>query len=468
MKQVCEKLDILKSTKSSNEKIELLKEYLEDEKFMSVVELCLDETMQYNIKKLPKVKEKKEVPFYTLVDYLYYLSEKQGAKKSEKEELASFLIDSYWERVVQLILNKKLDCGIAARMVNKVIPDLLTIYPYMRYSDFEKLKHIKYPAYNQRKEDGLFDNMFVNFQNNHVIHKTRNGNILDFPEAGLKNGMLSVEYPKEFISETLVFMGELRIKINGKWLPRKKSNGIVNKALKKNGTILLEESEKVHFICWDVVTENEFWKGVSNTPYFERLEMVKYLNRSYSERILVSETKIVENLKDAKTWALELISLGEEGTVLKNIDSIWEDKPSGTNDGVKLKAGGLEEGSDRECELKVVDWYYGKKGTKYEKCLGGLVCESYDGKIVTNIGGGFSDPQRGFIGFDDSGKPLSQDDIEEWIEEKYLYSIITVRFNEIISKDGRNTDSLFLGRFVEVRHEKTKADDYEYIKNLGA
>ncbi len=470
MHELCKKLDELKSTSSNLDKTSLLKTFLQDDNFRFLVELTLDESMQYNIKQLPIIpteNKKRKSNFEELIEFLYFLSEKQGASKKEKEELSSFCINKYWERIIKCIISKNLGCGVASRMINKIEPGLLTIYPYMRYSDIEKLKHIKYPAYNQKKEDGLFINKFVNYANQSVKDRTRNGNEIILPEYGIENAILSIEFPFD-PTETQVFMGEYRVKVRDKWLSRKKSNGIVNKALKKNQSITVSESEKIHFICWDIISEKEFWEGYCGTPYHERLEFVRFLNRSTSKRIHSSETKIVENFEDAKRWALELIEDGEEGTILKNMDSIWEDKPSGTNDGVKLKAGGIEENSDRECELLVTGWYYGATGKKYEKCLGGLLCESSDGKITVNIGGGFDDADRGFMGFDNKGNPIVIENAKEWIEETYLDKIVTVRFNEIIKKDNRETKSLFLPRFIEVREDKTKADNYEYIKNLKA
>ena len=78
--------------------------------------------------------------------------------------------------------------------------------------------------------------------------------------------------------------------------------------------------------------------------------------------------------------------------------------------------------------------------------MGALVCESNDGIIEVNVGSGFNDEHR---------KTIKEQDI--------LGKIITVKYNaRIKSKDG--DESLFLPVFVEVREDKTEADNAEDIK----
>ncbi len=462
MKNIVDKLLQVKKESSKLAKVELLKEFLEDENFRIVVELALDETMHYNISKLPNVTLRESKGFQTdfdnLVDYLSFLSSKQGATKIEKEWLAEFAFDSDWEHIIKCIITKDLKCGAGAKLINQAVPDTLSIFPYMRCSTSSKSGTLEYPAFFQTKEDGLFANVVYN--KNKVSFLSRNGNEFIFPEDSLTND-IKWYYPED--TETNVYMGEFRIRIDGKWLPRKTSNGIINKALKKNQTMAIKESKKVHFICWDVVPVKEFWKGECNTPYKERFEKLSFLDHLGETRNHLSSTIVINDFAEGQEHAMKLIEEGEEGGIVKNFKATWKNTTS--TEQIKLKAGDLGIENERECELDVVSWYYGKIGTKYENCLGGLICVSSDDQLETKIGGGFSDEDRGFLGWNGTS-PIAIENFEGWVEERYLNRIITTRFNEVIKAKTSKKHSLFSARYVEVRSDKNQADDLQYIKDL--
>ena len=457
MKHLVEKLNILQAETSSNMKIMYLQDFLQNEDFRIFVEMALDETLHYNIAKLTQGGPKKPEPdFYLLVDYLYYLASKQGANAEEKKELASFAIDPNWETIITRIIKKDLKCGVGAKLINKAVPGTLQLMPYMRCCTSKKIDCINYPAYAQVKEDGLFCNIFWN--NTNVKYLSRSGNEFLFPEPSLENEIREY-YPE--VPEPMVYMGELRVKIDGKWLPRKTSNGIITKALKKNQSISTGESLKVHFICWDVVPGRDFWKGECAIEYKERFDQLYFFDDMKKHHL--SQTRVVDSTEEAQEWALKLIESGEEGVIIKNFDALWKFHTSTSQ--IKLKAGDIGIDNERECELRVVDWYYGKKGTKYEDCLGGLVCISEDDLLEVNIGGGFSDEDRGFLGWTEAHEPIVEENIEDWIIEKYDDRIITVRFNEVIKAKTSKKHSLFSPRFIETRNKKV-ADTLQYIKEL--
>ena len=458
MKNIINKLDILAKEPSKLVKVELLKEYLKDEKFRIVVEMALDETLHYNINKLPaNVKRHNDPDFYTLMDYLYFLSGKQGASADEKKALAAFAVNDYWEKIIIKIIRKDLKCGCGAKLINKASPGSITEIPYCGCKTSGHLKNINLPAFAQVKEDGLFVNIFHNPRK--ITYMSRNGNEFIFPEDSLSRE-IQKHLPK--YEQTMVYMGEFRIKVDGKWLPRKTSNGIVNKALKKNQTMIESESLKVHFICWDIVSETNFWEIKCNTIYIDRFKKLEFLKDIDSKRIQLSETRIIETVREAQDWALELITnKTEEGVIIKNFDSLW--KNTHVSSQIKLKAGDIGIGDERECELKIVDWYYGKQGTKFENCLGGLTCESSDGLLSVNVGGGYSQKQRGFLGLNEDNKPIIIKDFTDWIESEYLDGIATIRFNEVIKAKTSKKHSLFSPRFIELRPDKNIADTLQYI-----
>jgi ATP-dependent DNA ligase len=455
---ILKQLENLQSISSSNGKIDLLKKYLEDETFLTVIEMALDETLHYNIQILPV---KKKYIKGDIFEYLYYLSSKQGANKEEKKILSSMCKDEAERELITRIIKKDLRCGCSGKIVNKAIPGLIKLMPYMRCSNTAKLGRILYPAFVQNKEDGTFNNLFHWQQN--VEYLSRNGNEFIFPEDSLKEEILDT-FPLH--SEEFVYMGEFRVFRDGKYLPRHTGNGLINKALKKNQSIDMFISREVHFICWDTVSAEDFWDGHCAIPYEERLARLSFLEKTNSNRIFLSKTIEVDSFEEAQIFAKGQIAIGEEGAVLKNKQYTWRSHTS--RDAIKLKAGDIGDGNERECELNIIGWYFGKLGTKYEKCIGGLEFESEDKKLRVNAGSGLSDEQRGFLGFNEHGIPMipAENFIQDLYEKLFMDQVATVRFNEVIQDKKGSLPRLFLPRFIEVRYDKNEADTLTYIMEL--
>ena len=127
-----------------------------------------------------------------------------------------------------------------------------------------------------------------------------------------------------------------------------------------------------------------------------------------------------------------MLSRGKEGVVLKNPTAIWRDGTS--KEQVKLKL-------ELDCDLKVIGFEEGEG--KFAGTLSSLLCESSDKMLCTSVSG-FNDKMRKEI----------------WENRSdYLDKIVTVRFNDIMQKEGE-VASLFLPRFVEFRDDKILADSF--------
>jgi DNA ligase-1 len=189
-------------------------------------------------------------------------------------------------------------------------------------------------------------------------------------------------------------------------------------------------------IAWDMVTKAEFLEGRSDVEYKDRLN---YLNWSvcYGSGLKVAETIAVTSVAEAFAINREALLRGEEGTVWKKPAGIWRDSSSGTRDAVKVKV-------VFEAEYKVSGKYEGEG--KAKGMLGGFNIETEDGLIKSNVGSGFSDAQR---------KEFWEADTTGWI--------ITVEANDVISRSGSATESLFLPIFSERRLDKTVADTRERV-----
>jgi hypothetical protein len=225
-----------------------------------------------------------------------------------------------------------------------------------------------------------------------------------------------------------VVMGEVLVFQLGKPLSRKVSNGILNSLL-QGGEPKPEADYRM--VAWDVIPESNFAVENCSRPYALRLDDAQ---RMFSgSNLTVAKTTVVLNVSEAFALNREAMLRGEEGT----------DSSSGTRDAVKVKL-------VFEAEYKVEGKYEGEG--KAKGMLGGFNIATSDGLIKSNVGSGFSDKQR---------KEFWEADTTDWI--------ITVEANDVISKSGSDTESLFLPIFSERRLDKKVADTrYRVLAQLEA
>ena len=81
--------------------------------------------------------------------------------------------------------------------------------------------------------------------------------------------------------------------------------------------------------------------------------------------------------------------------------------------------------------------------------MGGVTAKTSDGLLVSDVGGGFKDAER-----------------EKYYNNPSLIvgKIITVKACDISKSDDNEYYALSNPRFIEIRHEKSEADDFERVK----
>tara|TARA_S200000501_G_C20769302_1_gene719807 strand:+ start:158 stop:1096 length:939 start_codon:yes stop_codon:yes gene_type:complete len=300
-------------------------------------------------------------------------------------------------------------------------------------SNEERLATFSFPAYSQMKADGM------RFQVEIGDHLFKPLSSVGRTYPGLHK-LYSSDIEKiknEFRSGyQFVLDGELLAHDNlGKPLPRAKSNGITNKL--GHNTITQEELGSLKFMVWDLIPSDEFWSGKHLIPYHVRLQV---LTRIIAEQdltfISLIPTVEVADIESAKQHARELIAMGYEGTILKEIDSPWENKRS--KHCLKFK-------EEHDCDLEVVEIQEGQG--KYVGMMGALICESADKKVRVKIGTGFSDALRN----------------KYFFEDQIMGKIVRVEYNT--KTEAQNgVHSLFLPKFGELREDKFEADSIDQIQ----
>lgn len=229
----------------------------------------------------------------------------------------------------------------------------------------------------------------------------------------------------------LIFDGELLLSNNGVVLDRKTGNGIINKAI--HGNCSVEEANKFNLKIFDIINACASTRG-DPADYFKRLDIIADSLYEGFETISKAKTHIVSNIPEIDGFFDYYISKGKEGIMLKSPDNIYKGKRA--SDVLKRK-------QELTADLRVVGY---EKGTgKYEGMLGALICATDDGKLVVNVGTGFTDEQRDF------------DNVPE------IDSIVEVKYNAVIGKKDSDVKSLFLPVYVGLRTDKTTTNTLEEL-----
>ena len=418
-------LDEIAANNSKLAKIAILKREKQNKLLQKVLIAGLHPFINYYQKKIPEYTTgKHKHPLLSLSDAIDELQNELATRfitgNAAIENLQNILEWSSKEDavVIERIVTHDFRAGFGESTVNKVWPGLIPTFEVcLSHKD---ISGIKYPAYAQTKMDGGRCHLFFNGKT--ATAWSRNGKELAL--HGVFN--LAAEI---LMRRKETFDGEIVFYKDNKPLNRKTSNGLFNKAVK--GTLTAGEAQDARFIAWDIVDFS------SKIPYIQRFEeLEKRVGGSFSTKISLCYTEIVKSATEAETFFAKMISRGEEGAILKNMNFFWV--PKRTKDLGKMKA-------EEEADLLVVGWEEGTGKNKGK--LGALVCETTLGLLSVNVGTGFSDEDR-----------------DKFTKKYSVGKIVTVRYNAIIDSKNKDTKSLFLPRFVGFRADKTTANSLEELK----
>ena len=436
---VYDKLEMIASTSSRNEKEKLLKEY-GDDLFKRVLSLAYDPMINFYLKKIPDYTPADDPTYvaYTLhmaLDELNVLSSRELTGNEAIRYFKNVLegVDPKDAIVLERVVLKDLRCGISDSTINKVWKGFIPETPYMRCS---LLKDMKKPKWmhgymSQTKADGSFTYMYHN-EDSTVEFTTRNGRQYD-TDAPHFNKI--VNHIKSRVPKGKQLHGEMLVREDGKILPRHTGNGILNSVL-KGGTIA--ENQEIIIQVWDIIDIKNFKpKGSHNEPYAQRYVLLDKLLYDLDE-IQVIDTTWVYSMEEALADYKDKLSKGLEGTILKDPLSIWEDKTSKLMWKFKLEV---------TVDLMIVAFTEGKG--KNANTFGSMTCVTADGLLEVNVSG-LSDEERLHIHNN---------------RESYLNKISAVTSNALMEpkKEG-GMYSLFLPRCAEIREDKTEADTLEQVK----
>jgi len=425
-------LEKLKNESSTNQKQVILKEN-DNELFRKVLYYAYNPFYTFNIKKYPKGKSfSGEFQLEAVFDYLDKLRNREVTGNAAID-MVSILRSKLNERdaiVLDKILAKDMKVGINTKLINKVYTGLIPTINYMGAISFNKKKLQKMigkKLYSEIKYDGLFCNLIFD----------ENGRVETLARSGKK---LFLEKAFEGIeAKNIVVTGEILVEGFHRYI----ANGLVNSLKQliekgsrqkdvenfiKNYDITPNEAlNKIHMVAWDIIPLDKWQEGRYEKPLYERRKDLIEFHKINSKIGLV-EYKEVSTYEEIMNSYLEAKDNGEEGIILKDTDSVWEDgKP---NSQMKFKL-------EIELDLIITDLLNGNAGTKYENFVNRIVCETEDGKLKTTAG----------------GIPEAMMNYLTENKDSLVGKVVTIKCSGI-SENSNGTYSVLHPRFVEVREDK--------------
>lgn len=430
MSKVSDIIKEIRSYSGRNDKISVLQKNKDNELLKQFFYLSLDPMVTFGIKKIPTFKHFRTYTLQEAFADLQQLISREKTGNAAIDHLANILgsLEKDDADLVINIIDKNPDCGIAETTINKIWPKLIFEFPLMKATahDEDSIANIRFPALSQTKLDGARCNIVV-----------KEGKVIVLSSSGREittHGQF--DWFANITQNNQVYDGELLVvEQNGKFMDRKKGNGIVNRAIK--GTIPVDQAKQLHFVCFDIIPYEDWKNGVYIFTCEARFNTLLHVARNFRHNASVVNTRLVKNEAEMFAHFKEMLEAGEEGTIVKNTASIWEGKRS--REHLKLK--GII-----TCDLEVIGI---EPGTgKYEGKVGSLICRSSDGEVLVNVGSGLTDQDREY--------------------SKWVGKIVEVVYNErILAKAEGSKWSLFLPRFSRIRLDKTVADSLDNIPVKG-
>jgi ATP-dependent DNA ligase len=354
------------------------------------------------------------------------------------------------------VLDKDAKAGFSESTVNKVFPGLVPVFKAMKgekiedkkkkgkdgkitTEPFDFKKKIGFPCRVEIKHDGLRS---IVFSGNPVLYFSYEGRLQE-----QWNGLFDDEVNALATAHGGPIIVDAEVEGN---------NFLETIRAKKAGNDLGKDNLRLK--VFDILTREEWDTETCARKQNERSDYVTtLLNKTNPTKIVQTHFAICKDLEELKTFHAKAVEDGYEGTMVKVIDGVYEWKRS--KFWFKWKP-------VITVDLEIVDFYEGKKGTKNEGTLGGLVLKGTDEngqKIKTDCGGfkvrgGLLDDWMMSIGID-----LKDNDVISQVRDyiwnhkaEFIGKIVEIEGQELTLAEGET--ELYSIRFPQVKLFRTDKD----------
>lgn len=423
---------------SQKEKQKLISENLSEE-MLYILDVCFNPFITTKLHKLDLSLDL-DIPefpgfdtFKSLVEDLKKAPAANDSLRSRANSLINSLInekdlveDMALRVILMKILTKRMNIGIGAKLINKAVGrELIPDPSVMLASDDQKEVANWDKIYCEEKYDGVRV-IAVGDREKGFQFYTRAFNELDKSKLSrIESELIQVLHNSNTVNEVF-FDGELTD------LNRKSVSGKVTQILK--GTASNDIDKDFLFNVFDIEKSEVLKSGKGTTPFTKRRQELEFLMGFLKEdsKVKLARQWVVDSMEETQKIYGLIVSMGGEGVILKPENHVYECKRS--RNWVKLK-------QVQDCDLEITGWFPGEG--KREGFIGGFICTDASKTLEVRIGSGFTDKDL---------QDLSQD------PDSLIGKIAAIQYNEPIT-DKFGGRSLFLPRFIEIRSDKTQADD---------
>lgn len=452
-------LDEIANESSTNQKMEILKKYKDNELLKRVLYMACSKRVKFFIKQIPEYQSVNDTKLWSLDHALNMLSSLTERKITggEAVEYLKNLLSSVSEDdayIIERIIGKDLKIGMGTSNINKVIPSMVEKTPYMGCVPFDVKKAIKLfekgvHCVSEIKADGRYCNVII--RGGELEMESRAGEPSFIGDCALTRELST--YDDCVLNGELVMKNLTRLESNGilasiidyqtKLSTRTEAENLKKEEafLKEKGMTIDEALALVQLKVWDIIDVESYYLAKSSKVRIDRLNELKLLLND-SENVLIVEHRFVKSYQEAIAHFVEALERGEEGTVLKSLDGVWANgKPTHQ---IKMKV-------EFELDLKVVGFNYGNKGTKNEFVISSVSCESSCGKLTARAQG------------------ITEDKMKYITENQnsLLGKIAVVKCNGL-SSNSSGGNSVFYPSLIEFRDDKIEANSFEECLDIDA
>ncbi len=433
------KVESLTGNGSQKEKQRLISENLSEE-MLYIIDVCFNPFITTKLHKLEIEKTRGIIPpspfpgFQVFKDLVEDLKKAPAANDSLRQRSNSLINtkisddpkeDLLTRDILMKILTKRMNIGIGAKLINKAVGrELIPDPSVMLASDDQKEVSGWNKIYCEEKYDGV--RVIAVGNKKGFQFYTRAFNELDKTKLSrIESELVKMLYSGDIISDVF-FDGELTD------LNRKSVSGKVTQILK--GTAPNDIDKEFIFNVFDIEKSEVLKSGKGVTSFLKRRQELEFLTTFLSENgpVKLARQWVVDSIEETQKIYGLIVSMGGEGVILKPENHVYECKRS--KNWVKLK-------QIQDCDLEITGWFPGEG--KREGFIGGFICKDFSGTLEVRIGSGFTDKDL---------RELSED------PDSLIGKIAAIQYNEPIT-DKFGGRSLFLPRFIELRNDKTSADD---------
>jgi DNA ligase-1 len=323
------------------------------------------------------------------------------------------------------VLTKRVNIGIGAKLINKAVGKPLVPDPSLMLAEDDESQITKWSTIViEEKYDGV--RVIAIVKKDSISYFTRSfnelpGRCLQKITSEIKSIFSGLQLPPEGI----FLDGELTD------LNRKSVSGKVTQMLK--GSPADSIGDDMLYNVFDVEEAITLDTAKGNSPFSQRRALLELMFTGITLKSLVLANSITTDDHSLihKTYK-ELVDSGGEGVIVKSPEHLYECKRS--KSWIKIK-------EVNDCDLIIKGWYPGEG--KREGFIGGLICEVSSGQVKVKVGSGFTEEDLKSLSVNPDG---------------LIGKVAACQYNVVIN-DKSGSWSLFLPRFIEVRHDKDEADD---------